>query len=267
MINNIYLYVNSQKSNAKEAANALSDVLRKNGYIISSIINKDVDLVIGIGGDGTLINLLYENNYFANSHMLYLGINCGTVGFMQEFTLDDAINRIKELDNLNQTKVNLVSCKIIAKGVEYRYNAINEVYIIDKNMQTLRPIIAIDKEYLEDYVGTGLIFSTPFGSTGQNISSVGSIVHPSLDVLQMTPSEANIMRRFSSLSKSMLIPKNIKISLKPSCIQEVTILADRKRAFCGYYDEIVISLSKSNLKILQNPDISFISKIREKILN
>ena len=95
MIKNVELYANTSKEKALLLSSNLRDYLITSGYTLSYDKNIQPDLVIGLGGDGTLLHWLNNNNY--NTNAKYIGVNCGTLGFLQDFEVTD----IKEfVDNI-----------------------------------------------------------------------------------------------------------------------------------------------------------------------
>jgi len=261
----IKLYTNTTKEKARLLAKKIEEQAQSLGYgIINPNYKEKInpEIVIGLGGDGTLLNFLQENNY--KTIAKYIGINCGTLGFLQDFEIDDVQSFIKNIPNYIEQKLNFVSLNI-NDGMNI-FKALNEFNIQNENDKAFRTAVYIDDKFLEDYIGTGLIFSTPTGSTARNLSSVGCIIHPDVEVLQITPREAIVNNKMHSLAKSICIPKNLQVTLYPASKDMIKIYSDGRCVYTGFYDKININYSYDYIIKLTDSKNSFIKKVREKLI-
>lgn len=262
---NVELYVNNNKKKALMIKNEIEATLKDFGYnLLSDFSEEKPDLTIGLGGDGTLLKWLSQVNYSTKSR--YLGFNCGTLGFMQDFEAKNISDVILNIPKYLEEKLHFVELKLITKDKKKIFLALNEFNILNNHEKSLRIAVDIDNKFFENFFGTGLLFSTPTGSTAQNISSVGSIMCPSIEAIQMTPSETILNKRMRCLPKSMCIPKNISINLRPVNKDEIKIIADGRKLFEGTFESIEIHYSNSYLNKLVNPDNDFITKVRQKLI-
>ncbi len=261
----IKLYTNTTKEKARFLAKKIEETAQYLGY---GIVNPNYtgkinpDIVIGLGGDGTLLNFLQENNYKTSAK--YIGVNCGTLGFLQDFEIDDVKDFINNIPNYIEQKLNFVSLDV--NDGQSKFNALNEFSIQNENDKAFRTSVYIDDKHLEDFIGTGLIFSTPTGSTARNLSSVGCIVHPDIEALQITPREAIVNNKMHSLAKSICIPKSLQITLYPANADTIKIYSDGKCVYIGLYSKININYSYDYIIKLTDTKNSFIKKVREKLI-
>lgn len=268
MKNTIMLYTNTTKEKARLLSKKIEEQASKLNYtIINPNANENVriepEIVIGLGGDGTLLNFLQKINY--NTNAKYIGVNCGTLGFLQDFEIDDVEAFIKGIPSYIEQKLNFVSLNINGKKVSF--NALNEFNIQNENDKAFRTSVYVDDKFLEDFVGTGIIFSTPTGSTARNISSVGSIMYPDIEAFQMTPREAIVNSKMHCLAKSICIPKNFKVSLYPINNDRIKIYSDGVCIYTGFYERIDIGYySNQYITKLTDRKNSFIKKVREKLV-
>lgn len=264
MIKNVELYVNSSKEKALFLSSTIRDYLISSGYILSDNENVKPDLVIGFGGDGTLLKWLSDNSYSTDAK--YIGVNCGTLGFLQDFEVTDIEDFVNNIPNYIEQKLNFIKLEIIQNNNKYSYFALNDFKILTDNCKALRTQVKIHNELLENFVGTSLIFSGPTGSTANNLSSGGSIICPGIEAIQMTPSEATVNSKIRSLSKSICFPKEETINLVPISSDKIRISADGEVVFVGNYSQITISYSDSYITKLTDTKNNFIKKIREKLI-
>lgn len=264
-MSNVELYVNDTKPKALKFKNEIEAELKNFGYnLLTDFSEKKPDLTIGLGGDGTLLKWLSQRNYSTKSK--YLGINCGTLGFMQDFEAKNISDVISNIPNYVEENLHFVELKLITKDKKKIFLALNEFNILNNHDKSLRINVDIDGESFETFFGTGLLFSTPTGSTAQNISSGGSIMYPSIEAIQMTPSEPIINKKMRCLAKSICIPKNVYINLRPVNKDEIKIIADGRRLHEGTFESIEIHYSNSYLTKLTNLNNTFVTKVREKLI-
>ncbi len=98
---------------------------------------------------------------------------------------------------------------------ELHLNALNEVVVRDINLKTMYMDVFIDGKLLENYVGDGLMISTPIGSTAYNLSGYGAIIYNGLHTLQITPLAPINNNIYRTLINSVVIPEDNLIKLYP----------------------------------------------------
>ena len=154
----------------------------------SSEIARDADLVVVLGGDGTLIAAA---RLVGDREVPILGVNLGSLGFLTEITLDElypSVERCLEGDfEVSERMMLLASVERQGEVVEL-HRVLNDVVI---NKGALARIIdmetAVSGRYLTTFKADGLIISTPTGSTGYSLSANGPILHPELECISITP--------------------------------------------------------------------------------
>jgi len=183
----IIIKPDDQKS--AEYAGHLCDWFGKR-QIVATIdsITPDLDILIVLGGDGTLLHIA-EN---AALHAVpVVGINLGYLGFLTEFTATETEIALQSLltgpvtiENRQMLRVQLLSGGV-SSGKRY---ALNEVVINKKAEDRLLNLASrADNHTITTYKADGLIFSTPTGSTAYNLSAGGPLVHPGLAAILVTP--------------------------------------------------------------------------------
>jgi NAD+ kinase len=196
------LVVNTNRPHALKAALALTQWLRARDveYVMDSeaakvlrepnkttltTLHETVDVILSLGGDGTLLRAAR----FANSKPV-LGVNLGRLGFLAEFTLDElypAIERILKKKFVIDTRTQLEAV-VIRGRQEKRYIALNDV-IVERGGYPRMPRISlrIDGHLLSDYRADGIIIATSTGSTAYSMSAGGPIIVPKSKVIVITP--------------------------------------------------------------------------------
>jgi NAD+ kinase len=151
------------------------------------IVNQ-ADLVIAIGGDGTL---LYAARLVAHRGVPLVGINRGRLGFLTDVlpqdmfaSVDAALEGRAERDERSMLEARIVG----ANGITVRALALNDVVL--HKWETGRMLdfeTWIDGAFVNSHGGDGLVIASATGSTAYALSCGGPIVAPHLDVLVVAP--------------------------------------------------------------------------------
>ncbi len=151
-------------------------------------IPEQVDLIIVLGGDGTLISVARQ---VGELNVPILGINLGRLGFLTEVTRDELPEMLERIlcEDYEVSERMMLDAIIHRGGKEVgRYTVLNDVVI---NKGALARIIDmetyVDGRHLSTYKADGLIISTPTGSTGYNLAAGGPIVFPEINSLVISP--------------------------------------------------------------------------------
>lgn len=153
-----------------------------------SAIGQWADLVIVVGGDGTLLGAARD---LCAYEVPILGINRGRLGFLTDIMPDDMERHVKAVLAGNFVKEDrfLLQATIVRDGVEVSSGtAMNDVVLHPG--QAIRMIsfeLSIDEQFVYSQRSDGLIISTPTGSTAYSLSAGGPIMHPKLDALVLVP--------------------------------------------------------------------------------
>jgi NAD+ kinase len=239
--------------------------LKNDDFEITEI---DPEIVISIGGDGTFITSLKENNYSEDAY--YVGVNSGTLGFLQEVEIDDLEYFVKCLkDNkLIFEEVSLQETRVVMKNNKViRFRSFNEIVIRDPNLQVIKLNVVIEGFKLECFIGDGLLISTSTGSTAYNMSLGGSIVHPNLHTLQITPVAPLNSKAYRTLNNSVIVPENMSIKIVP-CLADVNVMIsiDGENKLFNNVKYIETKSCDKKLTLLKFANYNYWEKIESKFL-
>lgn len=151
-------------------------------------IPPQADLVVVLGGDGTLIS---GARLVGDHEVPILGVNLGSLGFLTEITLNELYPALESWlkGDYSISERMMLRAAVVRDGkVIEEHQVLNDAVI---NKGALARIIdletTVNGAYLTTFKADGLIISTPTGSTGYTLSANGPIVHPELDCLIITP--------------------------------------------------------------------------------
>ncbi|MHC1610065.1 MAG: NAD(+)/NADH kinase [Candidatus Methanospirareceae archaeon] len=160
---------------------ATADKLQKRGMKIEEM---DVDLLICIGGDGTILRALHA----LKSPTPVLGINTGAIGFLAEVQPEDSVSTLRGLlEGFEIERKERLSATISGAEARIPYAMNEAVVITSKPGKMLHFAIFIDGEELERLRADGVIFATPTGSTAYAMSAGGPIVDPKVNATIIVP--------------------------------------------------------------------------------
>lgn len=149
---------------------------------------EDSDLVIAIGGDGTM---LYASRLARKYGTPILGINRGRLGFLADVTPDEMIASVDQVlqGNYSEDSRLLLEARLFPQsGDEQVAYALNDVVL--QRRETGRMVdfeTRVDGRYVNTHSGDGLIVATPTGSTAYALSCGGPIIEPHLDAIVVVP--------------------------------------------------------------------------------
>src|SRR5580692_11492207 len=147
-----------------------------------------VDLLIVLGGDGTLLAVARALN---GRKVPILAVNLGGLGFLSSVTLDELYPALEAvLSGAYKASERLVLEAAILRNGEVieRQNALNDAVVTKKTLARMLEFdFFVDGAHVARYRADGLIISTPTGSTAYSLAAGGPIVDPHLDAMVITP--------------------------------------------------------------------------------
>ncbi|KAI8904023.1 ATP-NAD kinase-like domain-containing protein [Gorgonomyces haynaldii] len=239
----VLLLTKESDAQIEQAANKVVGLLEKHKaeIVLESHFKQsrpDVDLVITLGGDGTLMHC---SRLFPQQVPPVLSFSLGSLGFLIPFDFKDvraAVNQIM------QGPVPLVHRMRLEAQVnqEKPITFLNDLVVHRGRQAQLTVIdVGVGGQHLTDVVADGLILSTPTGSTAYNLSAGGPIVHPLIQSIIMTP----ICPRSLSF-RPVLLPSELTVDLKLShrARGHADVSIDGKEVYqFNHSDEMHIKLS------------------------
>lgn len=151
-------------------------------------IPRDVDCMIVLGGDGTVLQAARETKKL---HIPIIGVNLGTLGYMTEIepaNLEEALERLIQGDYQQESRMMLNGKALLADGRAEEGWALNDIVISRSgSLQIIKFNIYVNGQFLNDYNADGMIVTTPTGSTGYNLSAGGPLIEPKAKLIMLTP--------------------------------------------------------------------------------
>lgn len=257
----------NQVSKSLETKEILTEKLISAGFEVSYDFHPDTELVISIGGDGSFLKTIHDFDY---PKVPVVGINTGHLGFFADISPDNIdmfIESYTKEDFLVQS-IPLISAKIFATDSCEEVFAINEVVVKGDKSRVIHLNLKVNNNKIQDFGGDGMIISTPTGSTAYNYSARGSIVDPSLNLMQLTPLHPINTNAYRCFTSSIIFSSDSVIDIYPEYRFEDSILVvvdGIEYKFSGVSD-IKIFISDIKVNLLRMSDYEFWSRVTKKFL-
>lgn len=233
-------------------------------FLASNKIGQECDLIIVIGGDGSLLKAARA---IANDQIPIIGINRGNLGFLADVNphaLEETLTPILNGEYIEEQRTMLHATIMHKKQAVSSHIALNDIALHHGDIARLIEFeIYIDDQFVVDQRADGLITATPTGSTAYALSGGGPIIYPTLDVLVMVPmfphtlSSRPIVIKKDSVIK-LVISDNNKNAAKISCDGQT-----HTTLHAG--DEIHIRANPNDLRLLHPKNYNYYTILREKL--
>lgn len=228
----------------------------------------EIDLLLIIGGDGTILRTVREMTDFS---VPILSVNRGTVGFLAETEIEEVETLIPELlsgGGIIDERELLEVAAYRGKDVLHSGIALNEAVIAQGMIARLINLrTTVNDEPLTTYHADGLIISTPTGSTAYSLSAGGPIVHPRLSAMILTAINPHTFSQ-----KPIAIRSDAKVCVevnsKESKFSDASIvLTIDGQVYIPLQtnDRVIITKSAHTLKFLRRKQETFFGTLRQKL--
>lgn len=226
----------------------------------SELQTYNVDYLISIGGDGTMLNSF---RLIFNTKIPIFGINTGRLGFLSNISTDKVNWALNELVAGRFTDRKRSVLEISYKGQKEKLYAVNEVAIHKQDTSSMLTIHAkLNNVELTSYWADGVLISTPTGSTAYSLSCGGPIVMPGSENFLVTPIAPH------NLAVRPLVYRDDKIlELEVESRSDKFLLAYDSNSITLSSDQMVsIKKAKFYIHLLKFEDYSYLNMLRSKLL-
>ena len=263
-----------------EAMTLLVDYLTKNGVAVLAAAAMDLDipvsrvdestmcaqadLIIAIGGDGTL---LYAGGLARNGDIPLLGINRGRLGFLADVNPDEMLASVEHILSGNyslEQRLCLAADLIRNDGEVRSATAFNDVVLQRRDTGRMVDFeIRVGGTFVNTISGDGLIVATPTGSTAYALSSGGPIIEPQLEAFVVVPICSHTLTD-RPIVISADNPIEVKMLKRHDTGAEV-VIDGHPLGPIAPEDRLVISASKSKVTLIHPPGYDFFEILRTKL--
>lgn len=226
----------------------------------------DVDMVLVLGGDGTLIGMA-DCIAEAGSGIPLLGVNFGSLGFLTEVTLPElyrslelAVNGRAHVEERMMLRATTTSGgDVLTKSI-----ALNDAVITKTARSRMIDLsVYVADEFVTRVRADGLIIATPTGSTAYNLSAGGPIVQPNVDAMIITPIAPHTLT-----NRPIVIPGTSTVRVQPTmdARDEIVFTLDGQSTFPIHAgDEITVSRASRPVRLIRPSTRSYFEVLRTKL--
>jgi len=220
------------------------------------------DLVIAIGGDGTM---LHAARNVAGRDVPLVGINRGRLGFLTDVSpeqLRDALDAILEGNYLAERRLTLTA-RVGTRQAGTLF-ALNDIVLQKGDTGRLLDFTTeVDDVYVNTHRGDGLIVATPTGSTAYALSCSGPIIQPNVDALVLVPICPHTLS-----DRPLVLPSSseIRVTLDNAGGSEAHVVCDGESlARMAAGDVLTVALAKQPVTLLHPREYNYYELLRSKL--
>ncbi|MBC8183421.1 NAD(+)/NADH kinase [candidate division KSB1 bacterium] len=234
-----------------------------NSQKIEQLAN-NCNIVLAFGGDGTILSTARA---VGSSGVPILGVNLGGLGFLTEVTIDELYPTLEKIIN---NQYSIVERMVLEATVREQDNektcfALNDI-VVDRSgfSRVIRIEVFIDDNYLNTYLGDGLIIATPTGSTAYSLSAKGPILFPTVNSMVINP-----ICPHSLNVRPVVIPDTSVIRIVPhpqDSVVTMSVDGQVSRQFPKTADvEIILKKADYYIRWIQRENKNFYDLLRTKL--
>lgn len=228
-----------------------------------SLIPAMVDLIIVLGGDGTLISV---SRQVCGRDIPILGVNLGSLGFLTEVTRGELYVSLEKVlrGEFTLSERMMLEAVVWRGGMEAgKFCVLNDV-VINKGAiaRIIDMEVSVDAAYLTTFKADGLIIATPTGSTAYNLSAGGPIISPGLHCLVVTPICPHMLAN-RPLIVSDTVCIRIEVKFRD---QDVLLTADGQVGMALEAGDVVeIRKAQRCTRLIKSPSKEYFEVLRTKL--
>ena len=188
----------------------------------SRIINGEFDLLVAMGGDGTILR---AGHICGPNKVPILGINMGRFGFLMEIRQHGwkkALEKTLAGDYWLENRMMLMAEQVRDGEILGKWDVVNEAVVSRGNI--VRPVhmeVSVDDRFLATYVADGMIAATPTGSTAYSLAAGGPILPPELRNILLVPIAPHL-----SIDRGIVLAEGSSVAIKVHTSHQAVLSVD-----------------------------------------
>jgi NAD+ kinase len=225
-------------------------------------IADDTDLVLVLGGDGTLLAVADIIGQ-SGRDVPILGVNFGALGFLTEITRPELFTALEAaLRGPIQHDERMMLCGRTAASSRV---ALNDIVLTRTALSRMVDLdVTVGDQFVTSVRSDGLIIATPTGSTAYNLSAGGPVVHPAMDAIVLTPIAPHTLTH-----RPIVIPAEREVRVRAAVGNhgaEIYITFDGQHGFAlGEGEEVSITRAAKPIRLVRAANRNYFEVLREKL--
>lgn len=218
------------------------------------------EIVISIGGDGTLLRSLHQYIHCLND-ILLVGIHTGTLGFLVDYTKEEIDLFVDDLLHSSPTIDEIPLLEMRVSNIDSPFYAFNEVRI-ESLEKTLSLEVYIDDEFFELCNGSGVCICTQSGSTAVNRALHGAVIDSGLQVLQLCEIMPITHQNHHSLRNPYIMREDRIIRIEGESLHYAKACFDHLSISLDDVDSILIATSQKKVRFARFRTYSYLTRLK-----
>ena len=226
-----------------------------------------VDLVLVLGGDGTLLAMADIIGQSARDVPI-LGVNFGSLGFLTEITRPELYQSLEaalagRVEHDERMMLRMVTCR--QDGTQEPHVALNDVVFTRTALsRMIDRAVTVGEQFVTSVKADGLIVASPTGSTAYNLAAGGPIIHPAMDAIVLTPIAPHMLT-----NRPIVIPSEREIRVRAGTTNagaEIYVTLDGQYGFpLADGDEVSITRAARPIRLVRAATRSYFEVLRQKL--
>ena len=237
----------------------------KNEHLPTIKVNEmqgNIDVVIVIGGDGTLLGV---GRHLAGANIPVIGINMGRLGYMTDIPLQEVSSILPQMlaGFYESDSRDLLVASVIRNGeITHQGLALNDVVVNRSSLTGMVELtVKVNDSFMYNQRSDGLIVATPTGSTAYSLSSGGPILHPRVDGMVLTPIAPHALS-----NRPIVLPNDVEILIEVAGGKDVNAHFDMQSlSILQVGDQVRVKKSSKQVTLLHPKGHSDYKTLREKL--
>ncbi|MBK6937301.1 MAG: NAD kinase [Chitinophagaceae bacterium] len=230
-------------------------------FVNTNDLTNDVEFVISLGGDGTLLDTI---TMVRDKKIAIMGINFGRLGFLAGIGRDEVKEAIKAIVQRayvvdTRTLIHVESDMPLFGDTPY---GLNEFAIHKRDVASMIKIHTyLNGEFLNTYWADGLIVATPTGSTGYSLSCSGPVVFPDAGSFVITPVAPHNLN-----VRPIIVPDTSIISFDiESRSGDMICALDSRREIMSTNIQLAVRRERFKINLVRLNENNFLHTLRNKL--
>ena len=247
----------------QEASEQLPPATRT--VVTRATLPADLDLVLVLGGDGTLLAVA-KATAEAGLDIPLLAVNFGSLGFLTEITRPEIYASLNAVLHGRASHDQRMMLRAVAThaGRTTTHLALNDVVFTRTALSRMIDLeVSVGEQFVTSVKADGLIVASPTGSTAYNLAAGGPIIHPAMDALVLTPIAPHTLT-----NRPIVIPAEREVRVKSTGTNagNVYVTIDGQSGFeMAEGDEVAITRAERRLRLVRASARSYFEVLRQKL--
>ena len=222
----------------------------------------NIDVVIVVGGDGTLLGV---GRHLAGANIPVIGINMGRLGYMTDIPIQEIFSTLPLMlaGHYESDSRDLLVASVIRNGViTHQGLALNDVVVNRSSLTGMVELtVKVNDSFMYNQRSDGLIVATPTGSTAYSLSAGGPILHPRVEGIVLTPVAPHALS-----NRPIVLPNDVEILIEVAGGKDVNAHFDMQSlSILQVGDQVRVKKSSKQVTLLHPKGHSDYKTLREKL--